>query len=61
MPMELYLIQISLCIKHRKLDTSHYLGIMHYISKYKLNELIKHQLEFISVKVTHHDPSIVYC
>jgi hypothetical protein len=41
-------------------DASHYLGIMDYISKYKLNELIKHQLEFISIKVTHRDPSIIY-
>jgi hypothetical protein len=33
---------------------------MYYILKYKLNKLIKHQLEFISVKVTHRDPSIIY-
>jgi hypothetical protein len=33
---------------------------MDYISKYKLNELIKHELEFISVKVTHPNPSIIY-
>jgi hypothetical protein len=33
---------------------------MDYISKYKLNELVKQQLEFISVKVTHRNPSVIY-